>query len=91
MGFSQADSVKIVHRNLCKFALGVPSSTNNLACLARPPLLLKRILKYWLRIVTNWQIPSLVYDAFYMARNSSLKWTVQVKTLLDSLGFSECW
>ena len=40
-GFSQADSVEIVHRNFCKFALGVPSSTTNLACyseLARPPL-----------------------------------------------------
>ena len=96
-GFSQVDSVEIVHRNFCKFALGVPSSTTNLACygeLARPPLLLKRklrILKYWLRIVTNWQIPSLVYDAYCMARNSSLKWAVKVKSLLNSLGFSECW
>ena len=26
-----------------------------------------------------------------MARNSSLKWAGQVKTLLDSLGFPECW
>ena len=55
-----------IHRNFCKFALGLPTSATNLACygeLGRPPLMIRwklKILKYWIRIVTDWNVPPLI-------------------------------
>ena len=54
-GFTQAEEIEKVHRHFCKFSLGIPKTTSNLACygeLGRTPLVVKRkvtMVKYWLR------------------------------------------
>ena len=96
-GYSQADDLEILHRKFCKFVLGVPRSTTNLACygeLARFPLAIRRkvaVIKYWLRISCDWTTPALVKDAYELAKESSLEWVNFVKKTLDSTGFSQIW
>ena len=96
-GFSNVEVLERIHRNFCKFALGLPTSATNLACfgeLGRPPLMIRwklKILKYWIRIVTDWNMPPLVLDAYHMAVENNLTWATQSKSLLDRLGFSEAW
>ena len=90
----QTEELEIIHRRFCKFALGVPRSTTNLACygeLGRTPLLIKRkvsIVKYWMRVAVEWDAPALVKDAYIMAKNSSTLWTNYIKQMLDDTGFS---
>ena len=74
-----AEELEVVHKRFCKFALGVPRMATNLACygeLARTPLTIKRkvsLIKYWLRVTTNWDAPQLVKDAYALTKSESLQ------------------
>ena len=63
-------ALEMVHKNLCKYALGLPISATNVACygeLGRTALTLKRKLqaiKYWLQLATNWDLPPLLSNAY---------------------------
>ena len=79
---------------ICKFALGVPRSATNLACygeLGRTPLMIKRkisMIKYWLRVTTDWDAPELVKDAYALAKAESHEW---VSFILNNSGFPQVW
>lgn len=96
-GCYPAEELEIVHRRFCKFALGVPRTATNLACygeLGRTPLLVKRkvaLIKYWLRVATDWDTPDLVKDAYILATSESLHWANFVKTILSDAGFPQVW
>ena len=96
--FSNADELELVHRRFCKFSLGLPSSTSNLAVygdLGRVPLMIRRkvtLIKYWLRISTHWDISGLLKEAYQLTLTDSPdKWTTSVKQVLDEAGFSYVW
>ena len=78
-GCYPAEELKVVHKQFYKFALGVPRMATNLACygeLARTPLIIKRkvsLIKYWLRVTTNWDTPQLVKDTYALAKSESLQ------------------
>ena len=96
-GHVKADDLEIVHRRFCKFALGVPNTATNLAVygeLGRVPLEIKRrsaIIKYWLRIVSDWNTPVLLKEAYLMQTESGSDWLSYIKQTLDNLGFSNIW
>ena len=99
-GHTQAEELELIHRRFCKFALGLPRTTTNLACygeLGRYPLKIRRnvqIIKYWLRIHTDWTVSSLVKDACSLATSNSLPaWANCIKQILGShaAGFSYVW
>ena len=68
----KAEDLEVVHRRFCKFALGVPNTATNLAVygeLGRVPLEIKRrsaFIKYWLRIVPDWNTPALLKEFYAM-------------------------
>ena len=87
-----------MHRRFCKFSLGLPSSTSNLAVygdLGRVPLMIRckvTLIKYWLRISTHWDISGLLKEAYQLTLTDSPdKWTTSVKQVLDEAGFSYVW
>ena len=96
-GYTHAEELEIIHRKFCKFTMGVPGTTSNLACngeLGRSPLEIRRkvcIIQYWLRINTDWTISPLVKDACTLAGNNSLQWVKFIKQTLDSAGLSYVW
>ena len=96
-GHTQAEELELIHRRFCKFALGLPRTTTNLACygeLGQYPLKIRRnvqIVKYWLRIHTDWTVSPLVKDACSLATSNSLPWANFIKQILDSAGFSYVW
>ena len=96
-GHIHAEELEIFHRKFCKFTLGVPGTTSNLACygeLGMSPLEIRRkvcIIQYWLRINTDWTISPLVKDACTIAVNNSLQWVKFIKQTLDSADLSYVW
>ena len=96
-GNTQAEELELIHRKFCKFALGLPTTASYLACygeLGRSPLEIRRkvqLIKYWLRIKTDWTVSPLVKDACILATSSSLQWANSVKQNLDGAGFSYVW
>ena len=72
VGHMKAEDLEVVHRKFCKFALGVPNTATNVAVygeLGRVPLEIKRrsaIIKYWLRIVSDWNTPALLKEIYVM-------------------------
>ena len=50
-----------------------------------------QIIKYWLRITTDWTVSPLVKDACALAMNNSLPWAKYIKSTLDNAGFSYVW
>ena len=73
-GHVKAEDLEVVHRKFCKFALRVPNTATNLAVygeLSRVPLEIKRrsaIIKYWLRIVSDWNTPALLEEICHANR-----------------------
>ena len=96
-GHAHAEELEIIHRKFCKFALGLPRTTTNLACygeLGRYPLVIRRkvqMIKFWLRVHSDWTVSPLVKDACSLATNSSLPWANFIKQILDSTGLSYVW
>ena len=93
----KAEDLEVVHRKFCKFALGVPDTSTNLAVygeLGRVPLEIKRrsaIIKYWLRIVSDWNTPALLEEIYVMQTESGSDWLSYIKQTLSSLGFANVW
>ena len=87
----------MVHHRLCKFAVGVPNTATNLAVygeLGRVPLEIKRrsaIIKYWLRIVSDWNTPALLREVYVMQTESGSDWLSYIEQTLASLGFTNTW
>ena len=96
-GYLPTEDLELIHRKFCKFALGVPKSTTNIACygeLGRPPLILRwktSMTKYWLRGTTDWSAPELLKEAFWEAKTQDLKWWTCIKDTLNNSGFTEVW
>ena len=87
----KAEDLEVVHRKFCKFALGVPNTATNLAVygeLGRVPLEIKRrsaIIKYWLRIVSDWNTPALLKEIYVMQTESGSDWLSYINQTLSSL------
>ena len=96
-GHVKAEDLEVVHRKFCKFALRVPNTATNLAVygeLGRVPLEIKRrsaIIKYWLRIVSDWNTPALLKEISVMQTESGSDWLSYMKQTLSSLGFANIW
>ena len=96
-GCYPAEELEILHKRFCKFALGVPRSATNLACygeLGRTPLMIKRkisMIKYWLRVTTDWDAPELVKDSYALAKAESHEWVSFIQNTLNNSGFSQVW
>ena len=96
-GYVKAEDLEVVHRRFCKFALGVPNTATNLAVygeLGRVPLEIKRrsaIIKYWLRIVSDWNTPALLKEVYVMQIESGSDWLSHIEQTLASLGFTNIW
>ena len=96
---SIAEEIERVHRRFCKFALGLPQSATNLAIygeLGRCPLEVRRkaiVVKFWLRLATNWDISPLLKEAYLLISSlpSTDAWLGRVKDLLNQTGFSNVW
>ena len=101
-GFNDAEEVERVHVQFCKRILRLRRSTAGYFVygeLGRRPLICKRykrIVKYWLKIVTQGSKP-LVREAYTMmyraveADNRVINWASHVKQLLNSMGFGDVW
>ena len=98
-GGNLVKEIEQVHRRFCKFALGLPQSATNLAIygeLGRFPLEIRRnaiIIKFWLRLATNWDISPLLKEAYLLLSSlpSAKSWLSQIKNLLDRTGFGNAW
>ena len=96
-GHTHAEELEIILRRFCKFTLGVPGTTSNLACygeLGRSPWDIRRkvsIIQYWLRINKDWTISPLVKDACTLAVNNSFQWAKFIKQTLNSASLSYVW
>jgi len=97
-GFHKAPDIERVHTRFLKQVLRVRQQTANAAVygeLCRYPFKIIRqirILKYWYKIIGK--PDSLMYKLFTLTdQNGNLlnEWSKQVRTLLDSLGFSYLW
>ena len=96
-GCYPAEELEILHKCFRKFALGVPRSATNLACygeLGRTPLMIKRkisMIKYWLRVTTDWDAPELVKDAYALAKAESHEWVSFILNILNNSRFPQVW
>ena len=90
-GHVKAEDLEVVHHKFCKFALRVPNTATNLAVygeLGRVPLEIKRrsaIIKYWLRIVSDWNTPALLKEIYVMQTESGSDWLSYINQTLSSL------
>ena len=89
--------IERVHLRFCKFVLGVPTSACNLACygeLGHYPVEIRikiSLIKFWLRLATDWSIPPLLYDAYQLSLSTPGSWCARIKQILDVSGFSFVW
>ena len=101
-GFDNADQVERVHVQFCKNILRLRQSTASYFVygeLGRRPLYCKRylrVIKYWLKIVTQDKKPLVkkTYNMLYSATeldNRVNNWAAQVKRMLNTLGFGDVW
>ena len=97
-GFHSAPDAERVYLKFLKQVLSVRPQTTNAAVygeLGRVPLNIlrkERIIKYWFKI--NNSRDSLIYKAFYNMKDSRqnvIGWALDVKTLLNNLGFAYLW
>ena len=89
----------MLHRRFCKFALGLPTSTTNVAVygdLGRVPLSIRHkvsLLKYWLRITTSTDISPLLLEAYQLLtlNDHPNTWCRKIQRILNEAGFSYVW
>ena len=89
----------MLHRRICKFALGLPTSTTNVAVygdLGRVPLSIRHkvsLLKYWLRITTSTDISPLLLEAYQLLtlNDHPNTWCRKIQRILNEAGFSYVW
>jgi hypothetical protein len=101
-GFSNAEQLEKIHLKFCKQLLGVRQQTPNSFIygeLGRMPIKQHRIIsavRYWLKITnfTDTKYVKCMYKRMLIDMDdipSKTNWAKQVKTILDSLGFSDVW
>ena len=106
-GYDKWRDIDIVHNKFCRYILCVKKSTNVDAMygdLGRLPLNVfrkLRMIKYWIRIVENYDSNSLLcktYDMMYQEViqgraniNVSYNWAAQIKHILDESDFTYVW
>ena len=96
---SESDEMEVLHRRFCKFALGLPTSTTNVAVygdLGRVPLSIRHkvsLLKYWLTITTSTDISSLLLEAYQLLTLNDHPniWCTKIQRILNEAGFSYVW
>ena len=97
-GFHSAPEAERVYLKFLKRMLSVRPQTANAAVygeLGRVPLNIlrkERILKYWFKIVNSRD--TLIYKAFNNlkdSRQNAIGWALEVKNLLNNLGFNYLW
>ena len=100
-GFHKADDIEKVHVKFLKQILGVRRQTSNIAVygeVGRVPLSVLRkvrILKYWYKILSSRD--TLLFKVYSQQVNSLMQgatennWVLQLKTLLNELGFTYLW
>ena len=98
-GFGKCKSIERIHLKFCKTILKVKSSTCSLGVygdLGRYPLYIQRyvrIIKFWCRIVSS---DNILVSYFYKnmvesCSKGAKNWASNVKSLLDTYGFSYAW
>ena len=89
-----------IQTDFCKYVLGVPSHTSNIAVLGetgRLPLYVqyyKRCIKYWLKLLLmpSHRYPKACYSMLYrLDQNGRSTWASSVKHLLQKYGFHDVW
>ena len=104
-GYNKCRDIDIVHNKFCRYILCVKKSTNVDAMygdLGRLPLSVfreLRMIKYWIRIVENYDSNSLLcktYNMMYQEviqgrANVSYNWAAHIKHILDESGFTYVW
>ena len=99
-GFAVADRIERVQTGFCKYVLGVPSHTPNIAVLAetgRLPMYVqyyKRCIKYWMKLLNmpNTRYPKACYNMLYLLDQQGRKtWASSVRQLLCMYGFRGVW
>ena len=84
------DSLELVHRKFCKFALGVCTNAPNLAVygeLGRTPLLIHRkilTVKYWYRLSIDDGLPMYLKEVYLLAKNNNLNWYKSLVNIMKS-------
>jgi hypothetical protein len=99
-GFNVASSIEKVQTDFCKYILGVPSHTPNIAVLGetgRLPmyvLYFKKCVKFWLKILSmpSYRYPRASYGMLLSLDNLGRQtWATSVKNLLYKYGFQHVW
>ena len=82
------DSLEIIHRKFCKFALKVSTNSTNLAVygeLGRVPISISRkvqAVKYWHRLIkVNEKLPIYLKEAYFPAKSEKLKWYLIISVI----------
>ena len=91
--------MEVLHRRFCKFALGLPTSTTNVAVygdLGRLTLSTRHkvsLLKYWMRITTSADISPLLLEAYQLLtlNDHPSTWCRKIQRILNEAGFSYVW
>ena len=98
-GFSKNKEIERIHLKFCKLLLNVKSSTASMGIygeLGRYPLYINRyvrIIKFWCKIISseNIIVKHLYKCMLKDCENGKKNWASNVKSLLDSFGFSNAW
>ena len=97
-GYYKSDVLERGHRHFGKFILGLPSSACNAAVygeLGTFPLDSRkkiRMVKYWLRLSTHWDVSPLLQKAYQINISTKpSKWAQYIQNLLNEAGFSYVW
>ena len=87
------DSLEIIHRKFCKFALKVSTNSTNLAVygeLGRVPISISRkvqAVKYWHRLIKeNEKLPIYLKEAYFLAKSEKLKWYLNSSDIFKNFG-----
>ena len=103
-GYHEANDVEMLHTKFCRWILRVRKSTNLSGLygeLGRYPLIVYRkisMIRYWIKLLSSSDtfIPKRIYNMLKHDldnRNTynGSNWAFQIKSILDSLGFSNIW
>ena len=98
-GFSKSKQIERIHLKFLRYILNVKQSTSTISLygeLRRYPLYISRnvrIIKYWCKLLKSENILlQQIYQAMLIDCNNGLKnWASNVKSLLDTTGFSDIW
>ena len=98
-GFCKSKELERIHLRFCKRILGVKLTCSNAAIygeLGRVPVYINRyvqIIKYWLKVVhsENIILKAVYENSLFKCSMGERNWAYNVKTILNTFGFSEYW